>query len=88
MKTQMTMGTLLAGILTAAQALATPVNINTADAAAIAQALAGVGPTISQEIVAYRQENGPFKAPEDLLKVDGIGPKTFASNKDDILIGD
>lgn len=52
------------------------VNINTADAAAL-DALPGVGPALAQAIVAYREENGLFSAPEDLMKVRGIGAAKF-----------
>lgn len=52
------------------------VNINSADAAQLAL-LPRVGPSVAQRIVAFRKENGPFKAPEDLMLVQGIGEKTF-----------
>jgi len=39
--------------------------------------LAGIGPVIAARIVTYRNENGPFMAVEDLLKVSGVGPKTL-----------
>ena len=53
------------------------VNINSADASQLAL-LPRVGPSVAQRIVAYRKENGPFKKPEDLMLVPGIGDKTFA----------
>lgn len=86
MKTQMLIGTLFAGLFTAFQSLAAPVNINEADAATLADSLNGVGPVTSQEIVSYREENGAFAKPEDLMKVNGIGPKTFENNEADILV--
>lgn len=88
MKTQMLFGSLAAGLLFTLQSFAAPVNINTADAAALAEALNGVGPITSKEIVSYREENGSFSSPEELMKVNGIGPKTFEDNKADILVGD
>lgn len=36
--------------------------------------LPGVGESIAREIVAYREEHGPFASPEDLAKVPHIGP--------------
>ena len=39
--------------------------------------LAGIGPVIAARIVTYRNQNGPFMAVEDLLKVSGVGPKTL-----------
>jgi competence protein ComEA len=61
-----------------------PVNINTADASTIARELDGVGPSKAQAIVEYRQKNGPFKSPEDLLKVQGIGEKVLEQNRGNI----
>lgn len=52
------------------------VNVNTADAAQLAL-LPRVGPSVAERIVAFRKENGPFKAPEDLMLVQGIGERTF-----------
>jgi competence protein ComEA len=53
------------------------VNINTADAGKLAY-LPRVGPAVAERIVDYRKQNGPFKAPEDLMHVRGIGEKTYA----------
>ena len=39
--------------------------------------LAGIGPVIAARIITYRNQNGPFMAVEDLLKVSGVGPKTL-----------
>ncbi len=52
------------------------VNVNTADAAQLAL-LPRVGPSLAEKILAFRKENGPFKAPEDLMLVQGVGEKTF-----------
>jgi len=64
-----------------------PVNINSADAGTLARELEGVGPAKAQAIVEYRQKNGPFKSPEDLLKVQGIGDKVFDQNRENIRVG-
>jgi competence protein ComEA len=61
------------------------VNINQASVEEIA-VLKNVGPKYAERIVQYRQTNGPFKSPEDLMKVKGIGPKTFELNKELITI--
>lgn len=58
------------------------VDINSADAATLAQELTGVGDAKAQAIVTYREKNGPFKSVDDLAMVDGIGEKTLAANKD------
>jgi len=52
------------------------ININTATAAEI-ETLPGIGPTLAQRIVDFRVANGPFITPDDLLKVNGIGPSTY-----------
>lgn len=52
------------------------VNVNSADAAQLAL-LPRVGPSVAQRIIAFRKENGPFKSPEDLMLVQGVGEKTF-----------
>ncbi len=51
-------------------------NINSADAAQLAL-LPGVGPVRARAIIAHRQKT-PFKTPDELVKVKGIGRKTFA----------
>lgn len=67
---------------------ASPVNINTADAKAISEALSGIGPKKAEAIIKYRTEKHPFKTLEDLLDVPGIGEKTLEINKNDILLND
>ena len=62
-------------------AWAGPVNVNTADASTLAQELDGIGPAKAQAIVEHRQKNGPFRAPEDLLKVQGIGERVLEQNR-------
>lgn len=63
-------------VLTATPLPGGPVNINTADLAAL-DALPGIGPSTAQAILDYRAENGPFQSVEDLLKVPGIGSSTL-----------
>ena len=64
---------------------ATPVNINTANAGAISNALKGIGPKKAAEIIRYRSKNGAFKSLNDLINVKGIGQKTIDKNAKDIL---
>lgn len=56
------------------------IDINRAGAEEL-QRLPRIGPKIALRIVEYRNKNGNFRRPEDLLKVKGIGPKTFAGLK-------
>jgi competence protein ComEA len=74
---------LIAGLLPVVS-WAGPVNVNTADASAIAKELDGIGPAKAQAIVEYRQKNGPFRTAEDLLKVDGIGERVLEQNRGNI----
>lgn len=60
--------------------VAEKVNINTATVEELAQ-LKNVGSAYAARIVEYRQEHGLFEKPEDIMKVKGIGEKTFELNK-------
>ncbi|HMA36967.1 MAG TPA: ComEA family DNA-binding protein [Chloroflexia bacterium] len=51
-----------------------PVDINTADAAAL-QSLPGIGPALAGRILTYRDQHGVFRRIEDIQNVPGIGPK-------------
>ena len=62
------------------------VNINTATAAELDAGVPGVGPVLAQRIVDYRTQHGPFRAIEDLMKVEGIGQKKFDSLKDSVTV--
>jgi competence protein ComEA len=62
------------------------IDINKASAEELTR-LTGVGPSYAAAIVAFREKNGPFKEPEDLMQVPRIGQKTFEKNKDLIVVG-
>jgi len=64
---------------------AAKVNINTASVEELTQ-LQGIGAKYAAQIVEYREQKGPFASPEDLMKVPGIGQKTFEKNKDVIVV--
>ena len=55
-----------------------PVNLNTADEAALT-ALPGIGVALAARIVEYREAHGPFEAVEDLTNVSGIGQGKLAA---------
>lgn len=57
------------------------ININTASLEEL-DSLPGIGPTIAQRIIDYREENGAFEVIEDIMNVSGIGPSTFEQIKD------
>jgi uncharacterized protein len=52
------------------------VDLNTASAPLLAR-VSGVGASLAEAIVAHRDQNGPFRARRDLLKVARLGPKAF-----------
>ncbi len=61
------------------------VNINTASLEQL-MTLERVGATYAQRIIDYRESVGPFEKPEDIMKVKGVGKKTWAANKDRIAV--
>ena len=61
------------------------INLNKATAAELSQ-LKGIGMKYAERIVEFRDKNGSFKEVEDLLKIQGIGPKTLEKNKDRIIV--
>lgn len=61
------------------------VELNSADAKAL-ESLSGIGPSMAEKILQYRQEHGRFHKIEDLMKVPGIGEKTFQQIKDKICV--
>ncbi len=52
------------------------------------KALPGIGQTLAQRIVDYRQQNGPFRNTNELTKVAGIGTATYESIKHLITVAD
>lgn len=68
-------------------AFAGPVDINTADAEQLSESLQGVGPAKAAAIVAYREQHGPFKSPQDLTNVKGIGESLLEKNQGLITVG-
>jgi len=62
--------------LTPIPTVAYPININSATAQDLEQ-LPGIGPTLAQSIVAYREMHGPFTSIGQIQNVPDIGPITY-----------
>jgi competence protein ComEA len=77
---------LATGLLSIYAWAAQPVNVNSASAEEIAEALKGVGLSKAEAIVAYRDKNGQFKHVDELVNVKGIGLRTVDINRDYILL--
>jgi competence protein ComEA len=56
-------------------ASARQVDVNTADAAQL-ERLPGIGPALARRVIAERETHGPYARPQDLTRVQGIGPRT------------
>ena len=61
------------------------ININTAGVEELVK-LEKIGEKYAQRIIQYREKNGPFEKPEDIMKVKGIGSKIWELNKDRIVV--
>ena len=69
----------------AATAQEVKVNINTASKSELMK-LKGVGREVAEKIIAYREKNGPFKTPEAIRKVSGIGKGIWEANREAITV--
>jgi competence protein ComEA len=65
---------------------ASPVNINTASASEISEALNGIGMVKAQAIVDFRTTNGLFSSADQITMVNGIGDSTYEKIKADLLL--
>jgi competence protein ComEA len=60
------------------------ININTAGVKEL-MSLSGIGHKVAERIVEYRDAHGPFKKPEDLKKVEGVGPGVLDRNRERVV---
>lgn len=68
----------------AAVSLEGQININSASAAEL-ELLPGIGPSIAKRIVDYRAKH-TFKQRNNIMRIKGIGQKTFAKIKDYLIV--
>ena len=85
MKTMLSLAA-AAALFCSSIALAAPVNINTASASEIAEALTGIGMNKAKAIVEYREAYGEFSRADEIVFVRGLGTATYERNKGDILV--
>ncbi len=64
------------------------ININLASPELMASALLGIGEVRAQAIVDYRNQEGPFRRTDELMKVPGIGPVTYQGLRDLVTVGE
>ena len=77
----------LSNVAFAAEPNGGPVNINTASAEVLAEAIHGVGLKRAEAIVRHRDENGTFSSIDDLAQVRGISEATVEKNRGRITVG-
>jgi competence protein ComEA len=63
------------------------VNINTAPVEQLVT-LPGIGPAIAQRIIDYRTENGPFRAVDELARVNGISATMVDEFRSQVTVGE
>jgi len=68
-------------VANAITAVPNAIDINRATAAEL-MSLPGIGETIAARIVEFREKNGPFRRPEQLLLVPGVSEKKFREIRD------
>jgi competence protein ComEA len=78
-------GTPVPSALPVSPTMAGKIDINAASAAEL-ELLPGIGPSLAQKIIEYRERYGPFTKPEDLLRVSGIGPAKLQAIYDLIVV--
>ena len=62
-----------------------PLDLNAATQEGL-ESLPGIGPSKAEEIITYREQNGPFVTVEDLLNVPGVGPAILESIREYLII--
>ena len=73
-------------LFSAVGAFAEPVDINTANADQLAQAMVGVGKSKAEAIVLDREKNGKYHSVDDLSRVKGIKQGLIDKNRDKIAV--
>ena len=62
------------------------ININSATAEEL-EALPSIGEVIAARIIAYREQNGPFRSVDDLIHVEGVSDRTIDEIRNLVTVG-
>jgi competence protein ComEA len=71
---------------TSSESSSSRININTATAEEL-EVLSGVGQVTAARIIAFREQNGPFRSVDDLIHVQGIADRTIDGFRDMVTVG-
>lgn len=71
---------------TSSESSSSRININTATAEELV-VLPGVGEVTAARIIAFREQNGPFRSVDDLIHVQGISDRTIDGFRDMVTVG-
>ena len=63
------------------------ININSAGQEEL-ESLPGIGPSLAEAIITYREENGYFEQKKEIMEVSGIGEAKFKAISELITLGD
>ena len=47
----------------------------------------GIGPSLADRIIEFRNEHGPFRRVEDMMKIRGVGEKSLAKLRPYLTVG-
>jgi competence protein ComEA len=85
--TIVTVALMMSWVVPALEADLQKVNLNTATLEEL-MTLDGIGQKVAERILSFRDKNGPFQNPEDLMMVKGVGEKIFEANRTKIVVQD
>lgn len=85
--TIVTVALMMSWVVPALEADLQRVNLNTATLEEL-MTLDGIGQKVAERILSFRDKNGPFQNPEDLMMVKGVGEKIFEANRSKIVVQD
>jgi competence protein ComEA len=85
--TIVTVALMMSWVVPALEADLQKVNLNTATLEEL-MTLDGIGQKVAERILSFRDKNGPFQNPEDLMMVKGVGEKIFEANRSKIVVQD